>query len=29
MLGVVTLPDILRVYGVERVDDVPELAQHA
>lgn len=26
MLGIVTLPDILRVYGVERVDDVPELA---
>jgi CBS domain-containing protein len=26
MLGVVTLPDILRVYGVERVDDVPDLA---
>lgn len=26
MLGVVTLPDILHVYGVERVDDVPELS---
>jgi CIC family chloride channel protein len=26
MLGVVTLPDILHVYGVERIDDVPELS---
>ncbi len=26
MLGVVTLPDILHVYGVERVDEVPDLA---
>jgi CBS domain-containing protein len=26
MLGVVTLADILHVYGVERVDDVPELS---
>ena len=29
MLGVVTLPDILRVYGVERVGDIPELSRPA
>jgi CIC family chloride channel protein len=27
MLGVVTLPDILHVYGVERVDEVPDLTR--
>ncbi len=27
MLGIVALPDILRVYGVEHADDVPELAR--
>ena len=27
MLGVVTLPDILHVYGVERVDEVSDLSR--